>query len=75
MLQSGQYGSQVKYQACSLVTLALVVINDEMNGAGVEERIQLLRGSLGEGSRHLGGDGVLEYTRHLVVVLMILSIV
>lgn len=48
----------------SLISGALVVVDDEVDSPRIENCIKLLRGSLGLGARHLRGDGLLKERRH-----------
>lgn len=56
---------------CVLVSGALVVVDDEVNSAGVEEGVELLRAGLGDRSRDLRGDRVLNDGRHLEGLVLI----
>ncbi len=48
-----------------LCALALVIINNEIHGTCVEEGVQLLRAGLGQGSRDLGRNRIVENTSHI----------
>ena len=51
-------------RACLLVTGAFVVIHDKLDGARVEEGVELLGRGLRLRARHLSCDGLLENCRH-----------
>lgn len=44
--------------------MGLVVVNDEVNGTGIENSIKTLGAGLGDGARNLRANGVLGERRH-----------
>lgn len=44
--------------------VALVIVNDEVDGPRIEDLIELFAGCLGNGARHLRDDRVFQHGRH-----------
>jgi hypothetical protein len=47
-----------------LVVVRLVVVNNKVNGTGIEDSIKTLGAGLGDGARDLRANGVLDERRH-----------